>query len=61
MQDEDKEEPSASSNLLGGVKLRSTGLANNLKSPTNGFPRAGSKSPTASYRDSTVIDSGIYF
>ncbi|RXG56222.1 hypothetical protein Avbf_11404, partial [Armadillidium vulgare] len=41
--EEVKDDDNQSSGLLGGVKLRSTGLANNLKSPTNGFSR--SKSP----------------
>lgn len=40
---EEKEDRGEDAGLLGGVKLRSTGLANNLKSPTNGFSR--SKSP----------------
>ncbi|XP_068242562.1 F-actin-uncapping protein LRRC16A-like isoform X14 [Palaemon carinicauda] len=48
-----KENPSGG--LLAGVRLRSTGLADSLKSPTNGFPRGsgGSKSPNFT-RDSCI-------
>lgn len=56
--DERKENPSSS--LLAGVRLRSTGLADSLKSPTNGFPRgsSGSKSPNCN-RDSVIENAGI--
>ncbi|XP_069974305.1 F-actin-uncapping protein LRRC16A-like isoform X18 [Penaeus vannamei] len=55
--DERKENPSSS--LLAGVRLRSTGLADSLKSPTNGFPRgsSGSKSPNCN-RDSVIENAG---
>ncbi|XP_069974306.1 F-actin-uncapping protein LRRC16A-like isoform X19 [Penaeus vannamei] len=57
--DERKENPSSS--LLAGVRLRSTGLADSLKSPTNGFPRgsSGSKSPNCN-RDSVIENAGEY-
>ncbi|XP_066939532.1 F-actin-uncapping protein LRRC16A isoform X23 [Macrobrachium rosenbergii] len=52
-----KENPSGG--LLAGVRLRSTGLADSLKSPTNGFPRGsgGSKSPNFN-RDSCIDTTG---
>ncbi|KAG0696847.1 hypothetical protein GWK47_003060 [Chionoecetes opilio] len=55
--EEKKENPS--SNLLAGVRLRSTGLADSLMSPTNGFPRGsgGNKSPNCN-RDSCIDTSG---
>ncbi|XP_066939553.1 F-actin-uncapping protein LRRC16A isoform X42 [Macrobrachium rosenbergii] len=54
-----KENPSGG--LLAGVRLRSTGLADSLKSPTNGFPRGsgGSKSPNFN-RDSCIDTTGEY-
>ncbi|XP_068242578.1 F-actin-uncapping protein LRRC16A-like isoform X19 [Palaemon carinicauda] len=54
-----KENPSGG--LLAGVRLRSTGLADSLKSPTNGFPRGsgGSKSPNFT-RDSCIDATGEY-
>ncbi|KAK7083759.1 hypothetical protein SK128_012195 [Halocaridina rubra] len=56
--EEKKENPSSS--LLAGVRLRSTGLADSLKSPTNGFPRgsSGSKSPSFN-RDSCIDTTGM--
>ncbi|KAG7173365.1 putative F-actin-uncapping protein LRRC16A-like 3 [Homarus americanus] len=55
--DEKKENPSSS--LLAGVRLRSTGLADSLKSPTNGFPRGsgGNRSPNCN-RDSCIDTTG---
>lgn len=55
--EEKKENPSSS--LLAGVRLRSTGLADSLKSPTNGFPRGsgGNKSPNCN-RDSCIDTTG---
>nr|XP_045600769.1 F-actin-uncapping protein LRRC16A-like isoform X15 [Procambarus clarkii] len=56
--EEKKENPSSS--LLAGVRLRSTGLADSLKSPTNGFPRGsgGNKSPNCN-RDSCIDTTGL--
>lgn len=62
-EDKDREEKkdSPSPSLLGGFRLRSTGLADSLKSPTNGFPRgsSGSKSPNFN-RDSCIDTTGEY-
>ncbi|KAK8386978.1 hypothetical protein O3P69_017970 [Scylla paramamosain] len=57
--DKEEKKESPSSNLLAGVRLRSTGLADSLMSPTNGFPRGsgGSKSPNCN-RDSCIDTSG---
>ncbi|XP_071542702.1 F-actin-uncapping protein LRRC16A isoform X15 [Panulirus ornatus] len=59
--DRDKEEKkdNPSSSLLASVRLRSTGLADSLKSPTNGFPRgsSGNKSPNCN-RDSCIDTTG---
>ncbi|XP_071542697.1 F-actin-uncapping protein LRRC16A isoform X10 [Panulirus ornatus] len=60
--DRDKEEKkdNPSSSLLASVRLRSTGLADSLKSPTNGFPRgsSGNKSPNCN-RDSCIDTTGM--
>ncbi|XP_045104891.1 F-actin-uncapping protein LRRC16A-like isoform X32 [Portunus trituberculatus] len=58
--DKEEKKESPSSNLLAGVRLRSTGLADSLMSPTNGFPRGsgGSKSPNCN-RDSCIDTSGV--
>ncbi|KAK3878897.1 hypothetical protein Pcinc_016492 [Petrolisthes cinctipes] len=55
--DKDERKESAGSQPFAGVRLRSTGLADSLKSPTNGFPRGsgGNKSPNCN-RDSSCID-----
>ncbi|XP_050700558.1 F-actin-uncapping protein LRRC16A-like isoform X6 [Eriocheir sinensis] len=57
--DKEEKKESPSSNLLAGVRLRSTGLADSLMSPTNGFPRGsgGNKSPNCN-RDSCIDTSG---
>nr|XP_053632380.1 uncharacterized protein LOC128688552 [Cherax quadricarinatus] len=61
-EDRDREEKKEipSSSLLSGVRLRSTGLADSLKSPTNGFPRGsgGNKSPNCN-RDSCIDSTGL--
>lgn len=61
-EDRDREEKKEipSSSLLSGVRLRSTGLADSLKSPTNGFPRGsgGNKSPNCN-RDSCIDSTGM--
>lgn len=57
--DKEEKKESPSSNLLAGVRLRSTGLADSLMSPTNGFPRGSgaNKSPNCN-RDSCIDTSG---
>ncbi|XP_076044429.1 F-actin-uncapping protein LRRC16A-like isoform X19 [Oratosquilla oratoria] len=55
--DKDKEErrDASSGKLLTAVKLRSTGLADSLKSPTNGYPRgSGAGKSPPSNRDSSL-------